>query len=142
MNKKVCCIQTRLDSNRLRGEKLEEREAGQTKMFVEVQTEAALQVLAQSKQHKSLSLMSQSGLSVQVNPRLPQDANEVCALYPSAVAAIFTTRSCRCSSYSIRRQCETRKHEEYMGQADIDGALVGGASLRAGFVLALVEGAK
>ncbi|MNT74518.1 Triosephosphate isomerase [compost metagenome] len=31
---------------------------------------------------------------------------------------------------------------EYMGQADIDGALVGGASLEPASYIALVEGAK
>ena len=49
------------------GEKLEEREADQTKDVCKVQTEAALQGLAQSKRHKLLSHMSQSGRSVQVN---------------------------------------------------------------------------
>lgn len=70
-----------------------------------------------------------------------QDANEVIAYIRTLVKDLYNEQV----ADAVRIQYGGVKPEnvtEYLGQSDIDGALVGGASLRSASFIALVEGAK
>ena len=77
----------------------------------------------------SSSPTSRSGRSAPVAPRPRQDAQQVCGAIRGCVSDARRCRR-RCSrSHPVRRQREGANIAELMAQPDIDGALVGGASL-------------
>jgi triosephosphate isomerase len=68
-----------------------------------------------------------------------QDANEVCALIRKVVAEQFSAEAAEAIRIQYGGSVKPGNIKEYMSQPDIDGALVGGASLEAQSFLELVE---
>ncbi|MFD2670991.1 triose-phosphate isomerase [Marinicrinis sediminis] len=124
------------------GEKLEEREAGQTKEVCKEQTVAAL---------KGLSVEQAAQVVIAYEPiwaigtgksSTAEDANEVIAYIRELVAEAFDAQTAQSIRIQYGGSVKPNNVKEYMGQSDIDGALVGGASLQADSYIQLVEGAK
>lgn len=124
------------------GEKLEEREAGQTKEVCKEQTVAALQGLS-SEQAAQVVIAYEpiwaigTGKSSTAN-----DANEVISFIREQVAVSFDADTAAKVRIQYGGSVKPNNIAEYMGQSDIDGALVGGASLEPDSYIQLVEGAK
>ena len=68
-----------------------------------------------------------------------QDANEVCAYIRSVVARQFSKDVAEAIRIQYGGSVKPENIKEYMAQEDIDGALVGGASLDATSFLQLLE---
>ncbi|MCZ4136060.1 triose-phosphate isomerase, partial [Escherichia coli] len=71
-----------------------------------------------------------------------QDANEVIAYIRSLVKDLYDEKVANAVRIQYGGSVKPENVTEYLGQSDIDGALVGGASLQPASFIALVEGAK
>ncbi|MFJ8246193.1 triose-phosphate isomerase [Peribacillus asahii] len=127
----VCC-----------GETLEQREAGQTFDFVGGQIEKALEGLTEEQVKQTVIAYEPIWAIGTGKSSSAEDANEVCA-HIRAVVAKQTTQS---TAEEVRIQyggsVKPENIKEYMAQPDIDGALVGGASLKTASFLQLLEAGR
>jgi triosephosphate isomerase len=113
------------------GETLEEREAGSTEAKVRGQVEAGL---------AGLKGAQVGGLVIAYEPiwaigtgqtATAEDAQSVCALVRTVVGERFGAEAAATVRVQYGGSVKPTNAAELMGQADIDGALVGGASLEA-----------
>jgi len=113
------------------GETLEEREAGTTEARVGSQVRAGL---------AGLSADQAAGLVIAYEPiwaigtgrtASAADANTVCAFIRSTIAEVFGKAAADAVRIQYGGSVKADNIAELMGQSDIDGALVGGASLEA-----------
>lgn len=124
------------------GEKLEEREAGQTKDVVKVQTEAALKGLSAEQAAEVVIAYEPIWAIGTGKSSTSQDANEVTSYIRTIVADLYDESVASKVRIQYGGSVKPENVKEYLGQSDIDGALVGGASLQPASYIALVEGAK
>ncbi len=125
----VCC-----------GETLEQREAGQTFDFVGGQIEKALEGLSEEQVKQTVIAYEPIWAIGTGKSSSAEDANEVCAHIRSVVAKKFSQSAADAVRIQYGGSVKPGNIKEYMAQPDIDGALVGGASLEAGSFLQLLEG--
>jgi triosephosphate isomerase len=124
----VCC-----------GETLEERESDKTKEVVETQVKAALKGLSE-EQAKQVVIAYEPIWAIGTGKSsTAEDANEVCAAIRKVVENVFSTDIAEAVRIQYGGSVKPANIKEYMAQSDIDGALVGGASLEAQSFLQLVE---
>lgn len=124
------------------GEKLEEREAGQTKDVCRVQTEAAFQGLSAEQAAQVVVAYEPIWAIGTGKSSTAQDANEVISYIRSLVEGLYSKEVADQVRIQYGGSVKPENVKEYMGQSDIDGALVGGASLQPASFIQLVEGAK
>lgn len=124
------------------GEKLEEREAGQTKDVCRVQTEAALQGLSAEQAAQAVIAYEPIWAIGTGKSSTAEDANEVIRYIRERVAAQFGSEVAEKIRIQYGGSVKPNNVREFMQQPDIDGALVGGASLEPASYIQLVEGAK
>lgn len=113
------------------GETLEEREGGIMPQVISTQVEKALVGLT-GEQIKQLVIAYEPVWAIGTGRTATADqANEVCALIRNKVAELF----CETCANEMRIQyggsVKADNAAEIMGKSDIDGALVGGAALKA-----------
>ncbi|WP_068777190.1 triose-phosphate isomerase [Paenibacillus sp. FJAT-26967] len=124
------------------GEKLEEREAGQTKEVCRVQTEGAFKGLS-ADQAKEVIVAYEPVWAIGTGKSsTSEDANEVIAYIRELVASLYDSSVADAVRIQYGGSVKPGNIAEYMAQPDIDGALVGGASLEPVSYIQLVEGAK
>lgn len=70
------------------------------------------------------------------------DANEMCAHVRKTVAKVASQDVADATRIQYGGSVKPNNVKEYMAQSDIDGALVGGASLKVEDFVQLLEGAK
>ncbi|MCY9510492.1 triose-phosphate isomerase [Paenibacillus larvae] len=143
VNKKVhAAFKHRLTPIVCVGEKLEEREAGQTKEVCKVQTEAAFQGLS-AEQAKQVVIAYEPIWAIGTGKSsTAEDANEVISYIRGLVSSLYDKSVADEVRIQYGGSVKPGNVREYMGQSDIDGALVGGASLEPASYIQLVEGAK
>lgn len=124
------------------GEKLEEREAGSTKTVCKVQTEAALAGLTGEQAAAAVIAYEPIWAIGTGKSSTSADANEVIAYIRELVAGQFGAQVAAAIRIQYGGSVKPNNIAEYMGMSDIDGALVGGASLEPASYIQLVEGAK
>lgn len=71
-----------------------------------------------------------------------EDAQDVIGYIRGVVAGLYDQATADAVRIQYGGSVKPNNVAEYMGQTDIDGALVGGASLEPASYIALVEGAK
>lgn len=124
------------------GESLEEREAGRTKDVCRTQTLGGLDGLT-AEQAASLVIAYEPIWAIGTGKSsTAADANEVIAYIRSVVAEAFGADSASRVRIQYGGSVKPETVREYMSESDIDGALVGGASLQPASYVALVEGAR
>lgn len=124
------------------GEKLEEREAGQTKDVCKVQTEAALAGLTAEQAKQAVIAYEPIWAIGTGKSSTAEDAQDVIGYIRSLVASQFDAATADAIRIQYGGSVKPGNVREYMSQADIDGALVGGASLEPASYTELVKGAK
>jgi triosephosphate isomerase (TIM) len=128
----VCC-----------GETLEQREAGQTNELVGNQVKIALTGLSEDQVKQTIIAYEPIWAIGTGKSSSAADANEVCAHIRKVVAEQFTPEVAGAVRIQYGGSVKPSNIAEYMAQPDIDGALVGGASLEAqSFLQLLEEGSK
>ncbi|MED5019215.1 triose-phosphate isomerase [Paenibacillus chibensis] len=124
------------------GEKLEEREAGQTKDVCKVQTEAAFKGLSAEQAAQAVIAYEPIWAIGTGKSSTAQDANEVISYIRELVKGLYGEDVASKVRIQYGGSVKPENVTEYMGQSDIDGALVGGASLQPASYIQLVQGAK
>lgn len=124
------------------GENLEEREAGTTKDVCRVQTEAAFKGVSAEQAAQSVIAYEPVWAIGTGKSSTSADAQDVIGYVRSIIAELYDQATADAIRIQYGGSVKPNNVAEYMGQADIDGALVGGASLEPDSFIALVEGAK
>ena len=124
----VCC-----------GETLEQREAGETNDFVGGQIEKGLAGLTEEQVKQTVIAYEPIWAIGTGKSSSAEDANEVCAHIRSVVANTFSKEAAEAIRIQYGGSVKPENIKEYMAQPDIDGALVGGASLKSDSFLQLLE---
>lgn len=127
----VCC-----------GETLEQRENGETNDFVGGQIEKALEGLTEEQVKQTVIAYEPIWAIGTGKSSTAEDANEVCAHIRKVVANKFSQEAAEEVRIQYGGSVKPENIGEYMGQPDIDGALVGGASLEPQSFLQLLEAGK
>ncbi len=121
------------------GESLEEREAGKTKEIVKKQIEKGLQGLTK-EQASSLVIAYEPIWAIGTGKTAScQDANEVIAYIREVVKEMYSEDVSEEVRIQYGGSVKPSNVEEIMNETDIDGALVGGASLEPADFVALVN---
>ncbi|MFC0274627.1 triose-phosphate isomerase [Metabacillus herbersteinensis] len=128
LNPIVCC-----------GETLEEREAGKTNDLVGEQVKKALAGLTEEQANTVVIAYEPIWAIGTGKSSSAEDANEVCAHIRNVVAEQFSQPIADAVRIQYGGSVKPANIKEYMAQPDIDGALVGGASLEAQSFLQLLE---
>jgi triosephosphate isomerase len=124
------------------GEKLEEREAGQTKDVCKVQTEAAFHGLSAAQAAEVVVAYEPIWAIGTGKSSTTEDAEDVIAYIRGIVEGLYGAETAAAVRIQYGGSVKPNNISEYMAQPNIDGALVGGASLEAASYIQLVEGAK
>lgn len=124
----VCC-----------GETLEQREAGQTNELVGNQIKIALTGLSEEQAKQTVIAYEPIWAIGTGKSSSAEDANEVCAYIRKVVAEQFSQEVATAIRIQYGGSVKPTNIAEYMAQPDIDGALVGGASLEPRDFLQLLE---
>lgn len=124
----VCC-----------GETLEQRESGQTNELVGNQVKIALTGLTDDQVKQTVIAYEPIWAIGTGKSSSAADANEVCAHIRQVIAEQFSQEVAAAVRIQYGGSVKPSNIGEYMAQPDIDGALVGGASLEASSFLQLLE---
>lgn len=124
------------------GETLEQRENGETKGLVRSQVEKALKGLTVEQVTKTVIAYEPIWAIGTGKSSTAEDANEVCAYIREVVKEQFSQEAAESIRIQYGGSVKPANIKEYMNQTDIDGALVGGASLEPQSFLQLLEAGK
>lgn len=124
------------------GEKLDEREAGRTKEVVKVQVEKAIVNLSQSQLEQLVIAYEPIWAIGTGKTSSAEDANEVIGYIRSVIVDQYNTDVASKVRIQYGGSVKPENIGSFMEQLEIDGALVGGASLEPESFIALVKGAK
>lgn len=124
------------------GEKLEEREAGRTKEVCRTQTLAALDGLTAEQAGKVVVAYEPIWAIGTGKSSTASDAGEVIAYIRGQIAERFGRDAADRVRIQYGGSVKPDNIREFLRQPDIDGALVGGASLEPASYIQLIEGAK
>jgi len=124
------------------GEKLEEREAGQTKDVCKVQTEAAFASLSAEQAAQVVIAYEPIWAIGTGKSSTAEDAQDVIGYIRQLVSGLYGASVADAVRIQYGGSVKPNNIAEYMAQPDIDGALVGGASLEPASYIQLVQGAK
>lgn len=124
------------------GETLEEREADHWKQVVHSQTLKGLAELSPEQVAKVVIAYEPIWAIGTGKTASAQDANEVCAYIRETVAEQYSQETAEQVRIQYGGSVKPNNIDELMNQSDIDGALVGGASLDPNSFLQLLEAGK
>lgn len=124
----VCC-----------GETLEQREKGETNDLVGSQVTKALEGLTEEQLKQTVIAYEPIWAIGTGKSSTAEDANETCAHIRKVLAERFSTEVAEAIRIQYGGSVKPGNIKEYMAQSDIDGALVGGASLESDSFLQLLE---
>lgn len=124
------------------GEYLEQREQGITNEIVSMQTKIAL---------KGISKKELSNIIIAYEPvwaigtgktATAEQANEVCKVIRDVISALYDTTCAENIIIQYGGSMNASNADELLSQPDIDGGLIGGASLKANDFASIVESAS
>jgi triosephosphate isomerase len=121
------------------GETLEQREGIQTQDVVRGQVEKALEGLSEDQAKQVVIAYEPIWAIGTGKSSSAEEANEVCTYIRSVIAQQFSEETADAVRIQYGGSVKPANIHEYLNQADIDGALVGGASLEPESFLQLLE---
>ncbi|ENH96909.1 triosephosphate isomerase [Gracilibacillus halophilus YIM-C55.5] len=124
------------------GETLEQRESHQTMNIVENQVNAALEGLTEEQVKQTIIAYEPIWAIGTGKTATSEEANEVCTHIRNVVSNSVSQAAGEALRIQYGGSVKPTNVDELLAQSDIDGALVGGASLEADSFLQLVEAGK
>jgi triosephosphate isomerase len=126
----VCC-----------GETLATREAGETESFVRVQVRAALEGLPATYARQFIVAYEPIWAIGTGRTPTPENANDVARSIRATIGALFGPPAAVAARVLYGGSVKPENADMFFGEPDIDGALVGGASLQVGSFADIVQAA-
>ena len=121
------------------GERQEERDAGKTREVVEGQLSGGLENLT-SKQLKGLTIAYEPVWAIGTGKTAtPEQANEVHAFIRNTIRSKYDNDTAQSIRIQYGGSVNSKNAKDLLGQPEIDGALVGGASLDSNSFLDIVS---
>lgn len=124
------------------GETLEQREAGKTNEWVAGQVKNALAGLTEEQVAKSIIAYEPIWAIGTGKSSTSKDANDTCAVIRKTVAEAVSEKAADAVRIQYGGSVKPENIADYLAESDIDGALVGGASLEPKSFLSLLEAVK
>ena len=124
------------------GETLEQKEAGQTNTLVADQVKAALEGLTAEQVKEAVIAYEPIWAIGTGKTATAEDANDTISVVRQTVADLYSQEVADAVRIQYGGSVKPGNIKELMAQPDIDGALVGGASLEADSFLQLLEAAE
>ena len=124
------------------GETDEERENGKANEVVSNQVKEAVKGLSEDQLKEVVIAYEPIWAIGTGKSATSEDANEMCAQVRKTVADVSSQDVADATRIQYGGSVKPNNVKEYMAQSDIDGALVGGASLKVDDFVQLLEGAK
>lgn len=127
----VCC-----------GESLEQREAGITEEWITMQIKLALAGISEDKIRKVVIAYEPIWAIGTGRTATPEQAEEVCQLIRVVVRKLFGSKNARATTILYGGSMNDKNAYELLAQPDIDGGLIGGASLVPSKFVKIIEDAN
>ena len=124
------------------GESLEQREANETMNVVESQVKKALDGLTNEQSAQTIIAYEPIWAIGTGRTATSEQANEVCTHIRNVISEFVNADAAEAVRLQYGGSVKPANVDELLSQSDIDGALVGGASLEADSFLKLVEAGK
>jgi triosephosphate isomerase len=124
----ICCV----------GETLAERQADRTDAIVAEQTTAALRHVAQEQMHRVVFAYEPVWAIGTGEVCAAEEADRVCGVIRAAVKALYGAETASALRIQYGGSVKPDNAADLLSRPNIDGALVGGASLKAGDFAAIV----
>lgn len=123
------------------GEMLEDRENGITDELVAMQTKIALKDVT-AEQLKNVIIAYEPVWAIGTGKTATaEQANEVCALIRATLAKVYSKEAADATTIQYGGSMNAGNAEELLAQPDVDGGLIGGASLKANDFSVIVKAA-
>ena len=113
------------------GETLEQREQGITSELVAMQTKIALGGVTEEELKRIIIAYEPVWAIGTGKTATAEQANEVCALIRSTLASLYGAEVAEATTIQYGGSMNAKNAEELLAQPDVDGGLIGGASLKA-----------
>ena len=124
------------------GESLEQRELGITEEFITMQIKSALAGVDESRVRKVVIAYEPSWAIVTGRTATPEQAEEVCESIRSVIRKLYGSKIARATSILYGGSMNDKNAYDLLAQPDIDGGLIGGASLVPEKFLKIIEAAN
>ena len=124
------------------GEYLEQREQGITAELVAMQTKIALQGVSKEELKKVIIAYEPVWAIGTGRTATAEQANEVCSVIRGVVAGLYDQAAGDAMTIQYGGSMNAKNAAELLDQPDVDGGLIGGASLKAADFSVIVEAAS
>ena len=124
------------------GERLEQRDMGITHELIAMQVKAALAGVPQDKVRKMVIAYEPIWAIGTGRTATAEQANEICELIRATIRKMYGARTARAVTIQYGGSMNAKNASELLAQPDVDGGLIGGASLKAPDFTAIVEAAN
>ena len=124
------------------GEYLEQREQGVTGEVVAMQTKIDLQGVSAEELKRVIIAYEPVWAIGTGKTATAEQANEVCALIRATVAGLYSQADADALTIQYGGSMNAKNAEELLDQPDVDGGLIGGASLKPADFSAIVKAAS
>jgi len=124
------------------GETLEQRETGITYELVAMQVKAALLGVSAVQLNRVVIAYEPVWAIGTGKTATPEDAQEVCRAVRDVVASLYDKQSADAVSILYGGSMNDKNAYDLLAQPDIDGGLIGGASLKPGSFAVIINAAK
>ncbi len=124
------------------GEMLEDRELGITDELVAMQTRIALNEVTEEQLKKVIIAYEPVWAIGTGKTATAEQANEVCAMIRATVAKMYNTAAADALTIQYGGSMNAKNADELVSKPDVDGGLIGGASLKAADFSVIVNAAS
>ncbi len=124
------------------GESLEQREADITEEWITTQIKLGLAGVSEERIRKVIIAYEPIWAIGTGRTATPEQAEDVCKLIRTVVRKLYNTKSARASSILYGGSMNDKNAYELLAQPDIDGGLIGGASLVPEKFVKIIEAAN
>ncbi len=124
------------------GELLEQREQGITSEVVALQTKIALGGVSEQELAKIIIAYEPVWAIGTGKTATAEQANEVCRIIREVVASLYSKNAANALTIQYGGSMNAANAKELLGMQDVDGGLIGGASLKAADFGAIIAAAK